>query len=305
MDFLPLSGLLKSEMAESDAEFFVPNGITTEMVNSNHEMTDQLFRQYLEECISHNQLNKVWVYYILSTWYYAEGKFEKIITLSLRASAEHPSDPRAYYFLGSIYYGFFINSTADPKYSNEALLARPDFSNWPREMRELVRENLEFERHNQRIVNAMCEFKPTLTPEEAAKLALQYFGCILKCNISSRDRQIVQTHITSITQAQLNLKQRKVNTPQGLAQKLRICLRDLGEDTVFVQEDGAVHIRGQDIFINVADNGFLDIKINVFTISWIQYLVLECLKNNATNGGKITYFTQFGTQYQISEVKDL
>jgi tetratricopeptide (TPR) repeat protein len=205
MDFLPLSGFLKSESAESDADFFVPNGITTEMVNSNPEETDRRFRQYLEECVSRNQVNKVWVYYILCTWYYAEGKFEKVITLSLRASAEHPSDPRAYYLLGSIYYGVFMNSTEGPKNSNEALLARPDFGNFPIEIQKQVRENLEFEKKNQQLVNAIREFNPALTPDEAAKLALQYFGSILKCNISSKDRQMVQTHVTNITQAQLNL----------------------------------------------------------------------------------------------------
>ena len=188
---------------------------------------------------------------------------------------------------------------------SDSTLNRTDIDQWPREIQELVGQIREFETGNQQLIKAIRESKLILTPEEAAELALQYFGTTLKCNISSRNRQIVQTHITCITQAQLNLKQRKVNTPESLAHELRIALRILGEDAAFVQEDGAVHIRGQDIFINVADNGFLDIKINVFTISWIQYLVLECLKNNATNGGKMTYFTQFGTQYHISEVKDL
>jgi hypothetical protein len=193
---LPLDGLLQSELVESDA-FFESHGISKEMATQDPEGTRQLFRQYLEECVNQNHFNKVWVYHLLVIMLYsAEVKLEKIVSLFSRAASEHPADPRAYYSLGTIYYGIY-EETLKP-------LTRADVQHAPWEIQELARQYREFQEENQQFVKACRESKLAASPEEAAKLALQHYRKTLACNISNDDKRRVQTHIRLI-EVQLSL----------------------------------------------------------------------------------------------------
>jgi len=187
---LPLDGLLQSELVESDA-FFESHGISKEMATQDPEGTRQRFRQYLEECVNQNPFNKVWVYHLLGMLYSAEGKLQETVSLCSRATSEHPADLRAYYFLGTIYYG--ISQATETSKS----LNRTDVQHAPWEIQELMRQNREFQEENQQLVQAFRESKLT-SPEEAAKLALKYFRKTLVCNISNDDKRRVQTHIRII-----------------------------------------------------------------------------------------------------------
>ena len=77
-------------------------------------------------------------------------------------------------------------------------LSRPDFKYWPMEMQENVRQTYEYEKNNSQLIKAYRESKLAASPEEAARLARQYFIMTLKFNISDKDKQIVQTHIRII-----------------------------------------------------------------------------------------------------------
>lgn len=187
---LPLDGLLESELAESDA-FFESHGISKEMATQDPEGTRQRFRQYLEECVNQNPFNKVWVYHLLGMLYSAEGRLEKMVSLYSRAASEYPSDPRAYYSLGTIYYG--ISQATETSKG----LDSTDVHDFPWEIQERMLRVRQFQEENQQLVQAFRESKLT-SPEEAAKLALQYFHKTLACNISNEDKHRVQTHIRII-----------------------------------------------------------------------------------------------------------
>ena len=123
--------------------------------------------------------------------YSAEGKLQETVSLCSHATSEYPTDPRAYYFLGTIYYGISQATETDKS------LNRTDMQHAPWEIQELVRQNREFQEENQQLVQAFRESKLT-SPEEAAKLALKYFRKTLVCNISNDDKRRVQTHIRII-----------------------------------------------------------------------------------------------------------
>lgn len=188
---LPLDGLLQSELAESDA-FFESHGISKEMVTRDPERTRQLFRQYLEEYVNQNRFNKVWVYYLLGTLYWAEGKLAEVVSVYSRAAAEYPQDPRAYYSLGAIYYG--ISQATETERNLHSL----DIGSYPIEIQERMCRVRQFQEENQQLVQAFRESKLVASREEAAMLALKYFQKTLVCNISNDDKRRVQTHIRII-----------------------------------------------------------------------------------------------------------
>ncbi|MDP2729963.1 MAG: tetratricopeptide repeat protein [Dehalococcoidales bacterium] len=188
---------MQSELAESDA-FFESHGISKEMTTQDPEGTRQRFRQYLEECVNQNPFNKVWVYHLLAMLYYAEGKLEETAALCSRAASEHPTDPRAWYYLGTIYYGI-SQATETSKVLDSA-----DVQDFPSEIRERIRRIHHFQKENQQLVQAFRESKLT-SPEEATKLALKYFRKTLVCNISNEDKSRVQTHIRIIEARQSSL----------------------------------------------------------------------------------------------------
>jgi tetratricopeptide (TPR) repeat protein len=180
---LPLEGLLKSELVESDA-FLEGHGIPKKMANQDVEATRQRVRVLLEARVNRNHFNKMWVYNLLSTLYFSEGKLKETVALCLRAALEHPTDPRAYYCLGAVYYG--LSQETD----TEKSLAGIDVK--------------EFVEQNQQPVQAFRNSKPAESRDEAAKLAMKYFHKTLMCNISNEDKRRVQTHIRRI-EVQLSL----------------------------------------------------------------------------------------------------
>lgn len=188
---LPLDRLLQSELMESDA-FFESHGISKEMATQDPEGTRQRFRQYLEECVNQNPFNKAWVYHLLGMLYSAEGKLQETVSLCSRAASEYPTDPRAYYSLGTIYYGISQATETDKS------LNRTDVQDHPWEIQERMRRIRQFQEENQQLVQAFRESKLAASPEEAAKLALKYFRKTLVCNISNEDKNRVQTHIRII-----------------------------------------------------------------------------------------------------------
>ncbi len=194
---LPLEGLLQSELVESDA-FFEGHGISKEMATQDPEASRKRFLELLEKCVNEKTFNKVWVYCLLGTLYYAEGRLQETIALCSRAASEYPADPRAYYSLGSIYYGL-SQATETGK-----LLDGTDVQDHPWEIQEWMRRIRQFQEENQQLVQAFRESKLAASPEEAAKLALQYFRKTLVCNISNEDKRRVQTHIR-IIEVQLGL----------------------------------------------------------------------------------------------------
>lgn len=192
---LPLEGLLESEKVHSEA-FLKGHGISIETANQDIEATRQRVRVLLEDCVNRNQFNKLWVYNLLSTLYFKEVKLKEIVALCLRAALEHPTDPRAYYSLGTVYYG--ISQAAE----TEKTLGI-DTHDWPWEMQEMMRQNREFVEQNQQLVQAYRNSGLAASRDESAKLALKYFHKTLMCNISSEDKRRVQTHIR-IIEAQLS-----------------------------------------------------------------------------------------------------
>jgi len=194
---LPLEGLLKSELVESDA-FLEGHGIPKKMANQDVEATRQRVRVLLEARVNRNHFNKMWVYNLLSTLYFSEGKLKETVALCLRAALEHPTDPRAYYCLGAVCYG--LSQETD----TEKSLAGIDVKEMPWEFQEMARQNREFVEQNQQPVQAFRNSKPAESRDEAAKLAMKYFHKTLMCNISNEDKRRVQTHIRRI-EVQLSL----------------------------------------------------------------------------------------------------
>ena len=188
---LPLEGLLQSELAESDA-FFEGHGISKEMATQDPKATRKRFLELLDKCVNEKTFNKVWVYCLLGTLYYAEGRLQETIALYSRAASEYPTDPRAYYSLGTIYYG--ISQATE----TSRVLDSTDVQDYPWEMQERMRRIRQFQEENQQLVQAFRESKLVASWEEAAKLALQYFRKTLACNISNEDKRRVQTHIRII-----------------------------------------------------------------------------------------------------------
>jgi tetratricopeptide (TPR) repeat protein len=192
-----LEGLLESELAECDT-FFESHGISKEMRAHGSEATDQYFPQYLEECVNRNRFNKLWVYLTLGTWYFFNGRLEETVSLCLRAASEYPNDPRAYYCLGTIYYGISSHATD----TDWTLL--PSFADSPVEMQELARQVREHDEQNPQLTHAFRESKLVAAREEASTLALKYYRKTLTCNISNEDKRRVQIHIKLI-EMQLSL----------------------------------------------------------------------------------------------------
>jgi len=194
---LPIDRLSTAELAESDA-FFESHGITKDMAIQDIEATRKLFQELLEKCVNGNTNNKVWVYYLLGAMYLTKGQLQETVSLCSRAALEHPLDPRAYYSLGTIYYGIFQQKQTSPWRD------RLDLQDHPLEIRQRIQRIRHFETQNQQLVQAFRESKLAASREEAAKLALQYFRKTLDCNISKEDKNQIQTHIKLI-QTQLTL----------------------------------------------------------------------------------------------------
>lgn len=184
-------GLFKSEIAESDA-FLEAHGITSYVATHDPSWTPQRFRQYLEECVNQNRFNKVWVYHLLGNFYLAEGRLEEAVSVYSRAILEYPDDPRAYYNLGTIYYGISYHATETD------FTHRPDFSEAPIEMQELAHQVHEDDKKHPQLTQALRESKLAASPLEAAKLALKYYRKTVACNIANEDERLVQTHIILI-----------------------------------------------------------------------------------------------------------
>jgi tetratricopeptide (TPR) repeat protein len=187
----PITGMSRGELAESDA-LYEAHGVTTEFANKNVEMARQLMRQYFSELVKRNPTNKFWVYYLLGDLLATNGQLDQAIAVYSRATREYPDDPRAYYSLGAIYYG--ISSIGD----HDNYQQRPDATDLPMELLELVGQGHEVPEENQQFNRACRESKLAASPEDAAKLALQYFRKTLTCNISNEDKGRVQTHIRLI-----------------------------------------------------------------------------------------------------------
>ena len=129
-----------------------------------------------------------------------EGKLEEAVAMYSRATQDYPTDPRAWYSLGIIYYGISQET------QTSKVLDSADVRRYPWEIQELVHHVREFQDENQQLVQAFRESKLVASWQEAAKLALQYFRKTLACNISNEDKRRVQTHIRLIeVQLTLNL----------------------------------------------------------------------------------------------------
>jgi len=188
---IPIEGMSKNELAESDV-FFEAHGVTKEIANKDVEATRQIMRQHFTELIKGNQSNKLWVYYVLGNLLSMNGQIDEAAAVYYRATREYPNDPRAWYSLGTIYYGI-SGETDINKYSQ-----RPDLAEMPIEIQQIDAQNREFEKQNLRYLQGCAESKLVASPIEAANLALNYFSKTLTCKISKEDRNKVQTHIRLI-----------------------------------------------------------------------------------------------------------
>jgi len=187
---LPLAGLSENELVESDA-LFESIGITKAVVSQDVEAARRRYREHLTKLVSSKATSKVWMLYMLGGLCYEEGKLEEAAALYSRATQDYPADPRAWYTLGTIYYGL-IESLSEP------LPEGVDWRSEPLEMQERMERVRDFQSQNPQLLQSFRESKLTASREEAAKLALKYFRKTLACNISNDDKRSVQTHIRLI-----------------------------------------------------------------------------------------------------------
>lgn len=188
---LPLDRLSQSELVESDT-IIEGLGISKVTISRDAKAARQRFRAHLEELVSRKPTSKVWMFHMVGGLYYEEGKLEEAVAMYSRATQDYPTDPRAWYSLGIIYYGISQET------QTSKVLDSADVRRYPWEIQELVHHVREFQDENQQLVQAFRESKLVASWQEAAKLALQYFRKTLACNISNEDKRRVQTHIRLI-----------------------------------------------------------------------------------------------------------
>lgn len=189
---LLLDRLSESELIESDT-LCESIGISKVVISQNAEAARKRFREHLKNLVSRKPTSKVWMFHILGGLYYEEGKIEEATAMYSRAAEDYPTDPRAWYSLGTIYYGIF-----QAKAGGLPLPDRANERGHPWEIQERMARIRNFESQNPQLVQAFRNSKLAASRDEAAKLALEYFRKTLACNISSDDKRRVQTHIRLI-----------------------------------------------------------------------------------------------------------
>lgn len=149
---IPLAGLTKSELSEADG-YFECHGVTKDMATKHAEQTQARMQGLLENWVTSNVFRKAWIYYLLTTFYLAEGRIKEVVDLNSDAVVKFPSDPRPSYSLGTIYYGLFNAETA------QTVLSRNDLASAPVEIRERLQRAHSFETQNSAFIKGLRESK--------------------------------------------------------------------------------------------------------------------------------------------------
>ncbi len=199
---LPLEGLSNDEEIEFDVlceRLSIPNTV----VSQGTELANQRLHAYLEKEVSKGSTSELWMLCVLANLYFGEGRLEEAVATCLRATHDYSTDPRAYYALGTVYYGIsqwhgIFGKTARVPHG------ATDMRDAPLAIQELARSVRDFEEQNVQLVEALSKSELAGSYNESANLALAYFRKALACNISNGDKSRIQTHIR-IIEVQLGL----------------------------------------------------------------------------------------------------
>ena len=109
---LPLDRLSENELVESDT-LVESIGISKISSSQDREEARKRFSEHLTKLVSRKPTSKVWMFHLLGGMCYEEGRLEEAVPIYSRATTDYPADPRAWYSLGTIYYGLF-EFTSEP-----------------------------------------------------------------------------------------------------------------------------------------------------------------------------------------------
>jgi tetratricopeptide (TPR) repeat protein len=183
-----------SDLSDSEAlelrKFFEGFGITAE---KESEDTPKIMFEKLSEFVKGRKKSKYWTYYILGDMLTMNGQFDEAISIYSRATDLNPADPRAWYSLAVLH---------------RAISYEPDRrKTWQKDLADALKKDeklaehmQQWEKQNQKFLQAASESKLAGSPIETANTALTFFQKVLGCSISDQDRTRVQDNIKSLEQ---------------------------------------------------------------------------------------------------------